>query len=338
MTRTLALELHVSASTSTLRLGSGVQSRRWWQDWVVQQLIYLAALVTISLIILILIFVGREAVPVLTSEAVHEEVTAEMLFLPQDYGTAAVPLPYVWQPVSEVPKYSLMPLFLGTLKVTLVAILFATPLAILAAIYTAEFAPGWLRELIKPVVELLAGIPSVVLGFFALIVLASWLQDTFGLDFRLNAINAGIALGLAVLPIIYTISEDALTAVPRSFRTAAYALGASPWQTAWSVVLPAALPGVFAGVVLGFGRAVGETMIVLMASGNAAVTSWNFSEPVRTLSATIAAELAEVVFDSAHYHVLFFIGTLLLVVTFVLNWLGTLMVNRLRQRLTGAAR
>jgi phosphate transport system permease protein len=244
----------------------------------------------------------------------------------------------MWQPVSVDPKYSLMPLFLGTLKVTLVAMLFATPLAILAAIYTTEFAPPWLRETIKPVVEMLAGIPSVVLGFFALIVLATWMQDRFGFDYRLNAITAGVALGLAVLPILYTISEDALAAVPRSYRQAAMALGASPWQTAWTVVLPSALPGVFAGVVLGFGRAIGETMIVLMASGNAAITSWEFAEPVRTLSATIAAELAEVVFGSPHYHVLFFIGLLLFAITFVLNWTGTMLVDRLRRRLAGVER
>jgi phosphate transport system permease protein len=305
---------------------------------LIRGVIYLSAVVAISLIILIFVFVGREALPVLVSKAVHEEVTLSELFLPQQYGTPEVPLPYVWQPVSIDPKYSLMPLFLGTLKVTLVAMAFATPLAILAAIYTTEFAPRWLREAIKPVVEMLAGIPSVVLGFFALIVLATWMQETFGFDYRLNAVTAGIALGLAVLPIIYTLAEDALAAVPRSFRQASLALGASPWQTAWKVVLPSALPGVFAGVVLGFGRAIGETMIVLMASGNAAITSWEFAEPVRTLSATIAAELAEVVFGSPHYHVLFFIGTLLFAVTFVLNYLGAVMAGRLRRRLAGAER
>lgn len=307
-------------------------------DLAVRAVIYLAALVAISLILLIFVFVGRQALPVLTSPAVHEEVTLGELFLPQEYGTPDVPLRYVWQPVSVDPKYSLMPLFLGTLKVTLVAMLFATPLAILAAIYTTEFAPPWLRETIKPVVEMLAGIPSVVLGFFALIVLATWMQERFGFDYRLNAITAGVALALAVLPILYTISEDALTAVPRSYRQAAMALGASPWQTAWTVVLPSALPGVFAGVVLGFGRAIGETMIVLMASGNAAITSWEFAEPVRTLSATIAAELAEVVFGSPHYHVLFFIGLLLFAITFVLNWTGTMLVDRLSRRLAGVER
>lgn len=326
----------MSIGAQAWQSAEAVSRRRLWRDWMTEKGIQLTALLAISLIVLIFIFVGREALPVLTSAEVHEEVTLETLFLPQDYGTPEVPLRYVWQPVSQVPKYSLLPLLLGTLKVTLVAMLFAAPLAILAAVYTTEFAPRWLREGIKPIVELLAGIPSVVLGFFALIVLASWMQDTFNFDFRLNAITAGIALGLAVIPIIYTISEDALTAVPRRFRTASLALGASPWQTASKVVLPAALPGVFAGVVLGFGRAAGETMIVLMASGNAAITSWEFSEPVRTLSATIAAELAEVVFGSPHYHVLFFIGVLLFVITFVLNLLGTLMVNRLSRRLAGA--
>jgi phosphate transport system permease protein len=326
-----------TAESATFRF-SWPALRRQGIDLAVRALIYLAALVAISLILLIFVFVGRQALPVLTSPAVHEEVTLGELFLPQEYGTPEVPLRYMWQPVSVDPKYSLMPLFLGTLKVTLVAMLFATPLAILAAIYTTEFAPPWLRETIKPVVEMLAGIPSVVLGFFALIVLATWMQDRFGFDYRLNAITAGVALGLAVLPILYTISEDALAAVPRSYRQAAMALGASPWQTAWTVVLPSALPGVFAGVVLGFGRAIGETMIVLMASGNAAITSWEFAEPVRTLSATIAAELAEVVFGSPHYHVLFFIGLLLFAITFVLNWTGTMLVDRLRRRLAGVER
>lgn len=307
-------------------------------DWIVQQVIHAAAFVAIALIFLIFIFVGREALPIFFSDRVQKEVTVGKMFLPQNYGTAEAPLPYVWQPVSQEPKYSLMPLLLGTLKVTIVAMLFATPLAVLAAIFSTEFAPRWMREIIKPVVELLAGIPSVVLGFFALIVLASWIQERFDFDFRLNAINAGIALGLAVIPVIYTITEDALSAVPRSYRNASLALGASPWQTAWNVVLPAALPGVFAGLVLGFGRAMGETMIVLMASGNAAITSWNFSESVRTLSVSVAAELAEVVFGDPHYHVLFFIGTLLFAITFVLNWIGTYTVGRLRRRLTGAER
>jgi len=328
----------MSSTATTGPVPADNLARRRRRDWLVERLIYVAALLAILVIALIFVFVGKEALPVLTSAEVQKETDLSKLFLPQQYGTPEVPLPYVWQPVSEVPKYSLMPLLLGTLKVTLVAMLLAAPLGILAAIFATEFAPNWLRESLKPLIELLAGIPSVVLGFFALIVLATWVQDFLDLDYRLNVITAGIALGLAVVPIIFTISEDALTAVPRSYRNASAALGASRWQTAWRVVLPAALPGVFAGIVLGFGRAVGETMIVLMASGNAAITSWNFTEPVRTLSASVAAELAEVVFGDTHYHVLFFIGTLLFVITFVLNWLGTAVVNRMRRRLTGAER
>jgi phosphate transport system permease protein len=168
-------------------------------------------------------------------------------------------------------------------------------------------------------------------------VLATWLQDSFGFTYRLNAAVAGIAMALAVVPVIYTVSEDALTAVPRSYREASYALGATPWETAFKVVLPAAAPGVLAAVVLGFGRSIGETMIVLMASGNAAITSWSLGESVRTLSATIAAEMGEVVFGDPHYTVLFFIGVELFVFTFVLNGIASYAVRRLVRRMTGGA-
>jgi phosphate transport system permease protein len=205
----------------------------------------------------------------------------------------------------------------------------------MAAIYTSEFASKRAKEVIKPVIELLAGIPSVVLGFFALIVLASFLQDIFGLTFRLNALNAGLALGITIIPVIFTISEDAMSAVPQSLRDAAIALGANPWQVSFTMVLPAALPGIAAGIVLGFGRAIGETMIVLMASGNAAISSLSLVDSIRTFSATIAAELAEVVFGSPHYSVLFLIGTLLFVFTFLTNLGGDLILSKLREKLQG---
>ena len=206
-----------------------------------------------------------------------------------------------------------------------------------AALYTAEFAPGRIREWIKPAIELLAGIPSVVLGSFALLVLASWVQDAFGIVYRLNALTAGIALALAIIPIIYTISEDALTAVPRLYREASLALGASKAQTAVRVVFPSAIPGIAAAIILGFGRAIGETMIVLMVSGNSAILSLDPALPVRTLSATIAAEMAEVVVGSGHYRILFFIGTLLFLITAVLNWVGDRFNRRLRERLFGSS-
>ncbi len=307
------------------------------KEWLVEKFILLNAFMAIGAIILIFIFVGKEALPVFTSQEVQEEANISEFFLPHRYTPDSSP-DFIWQPVSQRPKYSIIPLIVGTLKATFIAMLFAIPLAVAAAVYTSEFAPGRVKEIIKPTIELLAGIPSVVLGFFALIVLASVIQDVFHFTFRLNAINAGIALGLAVIPIVYTVSEDALNAVPRQYREASLALGATTWQTAWSVALPAALPGIFAGIMLGFGRAVGETMIVLMASGNAAIISWNFGESIRTLSATIAAELGEVVFGSPHYHALFFIGALLFIITFIINLSGAVYVERLKAKLTGSRR
>jgi phosphate transport system permease protein len=224
-----------------------------------------------------------------------------------------------WLPVSEYPRYGLIPLFLGTLKVTFIAILFAAPVAILAAIYTAIFASRRIRELIKPAIELLAGFPSVVIGFFALMVLASFFQDLFGYSGRLNAFVGGIAMGLAAIPVIYTLTEDALTAVPGTYLEASLGLGASLRQTAFQVILPTATPGIFAAVLLGIGRVFGETMIALMATGNAALMTISPFDSVRTLSATIGAEMAEVVFGDTHYSILFLIGSLLFIFTFTLN-------------------
>jgi phosphate transport system permease protein len=297
----------------------------------------LNALTALIVIVLIFVFIFKESIPIFTSPDVQQEASFDKMILKQQYYESR-PAKWSWQPNSDVPKYSLLPLFLGTIKAAIIAMLFAVPLSVGAAIYSSEFAPKRMREVIKPVIELLAGIPSVVLGFFALIVLASVLQSAFGFTYRLNAVNAGIALGLAVIPIIFTIAEDAMTSVPRSLRDAARALGANPWQISHTMVLPAAMPGIAAGIVLGFGRAIGETMIVLMASGNAAIISGSFVESVRTLSATIAAELAEVVFGSAHYNVLFLIGTLLFVLTFIINLGGEMALNRLKERFQGRTR
>ena len=243
---------------------------------------------------------------------------------------------YIWQPVSDIPKYNIIPLFVGSLKATLVALIFSVPLGVGAAIYVSQLARPRVREIIKPTIELLAGIPSVVLGFFALLVLASILQGLFHYESRLNAVVAGIALGLTVIPVVFTISEDALTTVPRGYGQAALALGAAPWQVAWQIVLPAALPGVFAACVLGFGRAIGETLIVLMASGNASIMSASILDSCRTITATIAAELAEVVFGGDHYRILFLLGALLFAVTFATNLVGDVVVHRLKRKLEGA--
>lgn len=256
------------------------------------------------------------------------------LLLPHQWSGYTKPA-YIWQPVSDIKKYNLIPLIVGSIKATLVALLFAVPLALGAAIYVSQLANPKLKEFIKPAIEMLSGIPSVVAGFFALIIMATVLQKVFGYESRLNAFVAGIALGFAIIPVVFSLAEDALTSVPRAYTQAALALGASRWQAAWQVVLPAAIPGVFAAVVLGFGRAIGETMIVLMASGNASIMSWNIFDSARTITATIAAELAEAVFGGDHYRLLFLIGALLFLVTFLSNMLAELVMTRLKNKLEG---
>lgn len=299
-----------------------------------ERLITISAWSALIAICLIFIFIFKEAIPIFHDEYIQDEVTVEQMVFKQEWIEGRDPK-WSWQPNSDTPKYSLYPLFLGTIKAAIIAMLVAIPLGVGAAVYSSEFANRRMRELIKPAIEMLAAIPSVVLGFFALMILATALQVTFGLTYRLNALNAGIALGLAVVPIIFTVAEDAMTSVPRSLRDAATALGANKWQVSITMVLPAAFPGIAAGIVLGFGRAVGETMIVLMASGNAAIVSASFLDSVRTFSATIAAELAEVVFGGPHYTVLFFLGSLLFVFTFVINLSGDLVLARLKNRLQG---
>lgn len=320
-------------------------------EFLAEQVIRGVAFLSLAVICLLTVFVFREAIPIFTG---GPRVSADALGTvqnerPETYGVAgegtggatvdagkAQSLSLetaghegeatlrnltskTWQPVSAEPKYGLLPLISGTLRVTVVAVVIAGPIGILAAIFTAMFAPRWAREILKPSIEILAGFPSVVIGFFALITLATVLQDFTGSTYRLNAFVGGLALSLAVIPIVFTVTEDALANVPKEFIEASLALGASRWQTAFFVVLPAATPGVFAALLLGIGRAFGETMIVLMATGNAATHSANIFESVRTLTATIGAEMAEVVFGETHYNILFLIGALLFLFTFTLN-------------------
>lgn len=301
----------------------------WIEAWV-EGAIQAVAMLSIGAILLILFFVGKEALPVLTSAEVHREVTLGSMLAPIHQGGETS---YVWQPVSELPKYNILPLVAGSLKVTIVALLFAVPLSVAAAVYVSEYAGARAREIIKPAIELLAGVPSVVVGFFALIVLASWVQSAFGTEHRLNALVAGIGLAFAICPIVFSVSEDALRAVPGSYREAALAMGSTRAQAVLRVALPAAAPGIAASVVLGFGRAVGETMIVVIASGNAALLDASLDRSTRTITATIAQELGEVVVGSPHYNVLFALGVMLFVATFVLNFAGEQIVYRMRRKL-----
>jgi len=242
---------------------------------------------------------------------------------------------FIWQPIGQIKKYNLVPLVVGSLKVTLVGLCFAVPLAVAAAIYVSQLvSPRW-KEWIKPGIELLSSVPSVVMGTFGLLVLAPVLKKAFGYEVPLNAFVAGIALGLTAIPLVFSIAEDALTSVPRSYIQAALALGASKWQTAWQIVLPAATPGVFAAVVLGFGRTIGETMVVLIASGNASILSWSIFDSARSITATIAAEMAETVAGGHHYRILFMLGSVLFAVTFISNLIGDVVIHRLKGKLEG---
>jgi phosphate transport system permease protein len=225
-----------------------------------------------------------------------------------------------WYPTSNpVQEYGALPIILGTLWVTFGAILFALPLGISVAIYLSEIARPSTRKVVKPMIELLAGIPSVVYGFFGLVVLVPMVKKMFELSVGETALTGSILLGIIALPTIITIAEDAINNVPGSIREASLALGATQWQTILRVVIPYASGGITAGTVLGIGRAVGETMAVLMVTGNAAVIPTTFLEPVRTLPATIAAELGEAPVGGAHYNALFMIGVVLFVLTLGIN-------------------
>jgi phosphate transport system permease protein len=272
----------------------------------------------------ILLFVLKEALPVLTSELVRCEVTVGGMLLPDEHAG------FVWRPVSHAPVYNIVPLVVGTLKVSLAALALSVPLSVGAAVFVSELAGRRAREIIKPLIELLAGVPSVAVGFFVLVVLSTWVQRALGTEHRLNALVAGMGLAFTVCPIVFSVSDDAIRAVPASFRDAAFALGATRSQALVRVILPAAMPGIGGAVVLGFGRAVGETMIVLLSSGNAALVDASWGRSVRTITATIAQELGEVAFGSPHYHALFALGAILFAATLALNRLGASIARRTR--------
>ncbi len=238
-----------------------------------------------------------------------------------------------WYPIEEY--FGLIPLLGGSLIVTIGASLIAIPFGVGTAIFIAEIAPRWAREILKPLVEVLAGLPSVVLGFLGILVLSQDLRLLFNLPTGLTALTGSLLLGAISIPTIVSVAEDALDAVPRSYRDAALAMGATKWQTIWRVTLPAARSGVLTAVMLGIGRAIGETMTVMMVTGNAPVLPFSLSaflSPVRTMTATIAAEMGEVANGSVHYHVLFFIGMVLFLISLGINITASAVVFRQRQR------
>ena len=238
-----------------------------------------------------------------------------------------------WYPTYEPPDFGILPLLLGSLWVTVGALIIAVPLGVASAIYISQIASFRIREFIKPVIELLAGIPSVVYGFFGMVVVAPLVERIFALPVGLNAFTASILLGVMAIPTITSVSEDALSSVPHSFKEASYALGANKWETIVNVTVPAAGGGITTAIILGMGRAIGETMTVLMVAGGATVIPRSFFQPVRTMTATIAAEMGETVVGSNHYHALFAIAIVLFITTLVFNILADFLAQRFRRRL-----
>lgn len=236
-----------------------------------------------------------------------------------------------WYPTYDPPEYGIWPLLVGSLAVTFFASLIAVPLGILSAVYISEIAPATVKEILKTIIELLAGLPSVVLGFFGMIVVAPYLQETFDLPTGLNIVNASLMLAIMAIPTISSISEDALYAVPREFKEASYALGATKFETIVNVTIPAALSGISTAVILGMARAIGETMVVLMVAGGAAAVPEGIFDSVRPMPASIAAEMGEAPFGSGHYHALFAIGIVLFFMTMIFNLIADYISHKFRE-------
>ncbi|HIC95257.1 TPA: phosphate ABC transporter permease subunit PstC [Candidatus Bipolaricaulota bacterium] len=268
----------------------------------IRGLFLLGAAVSIFVLLLIMVFLFLEGLPLFREYSLGE-------FLSGRY----------WYPTAEPPDFGILPLFLGSLWVTFGALLIAVPFGLGAAIYIAEVAPPQIRDPLKSLVELLAGVPSVVFGFFALVLIVPWVKELFDLPIGKTALAASLVLGVMALPTIISLAEDALTAVPQEFREAALALGATKWQAIQRVTVPAASSGIATAVILGAGRAVGETMTVLMVSGMSPIIPRTFLTPVRPMTATIAAEIGEAVWGSLHYHALFAVGIVLFLFSLLIN-------------------
>jgi len=268
-------------------------------------ILFLVTCSSVLAVLLIFLFVVREAMPFFTKHGFVEFLTGAK-----------------WYPEAEPPSFGALAIIVGSLYVTITALIFAVPVGVFAAVFLSDIVSFKIRGVVKPVIEILAAIPSVAYGFFAVMVVAPWLQNKFGFPTGTNALNASLILSVMALPTIISVSEDSISAVGRELREASYGLGATRVETVFKVVIPAAHSGIIAGIVLGMMRAIGETMVVWMASGNAnQIPSpwWDISQSVRTMTASIAGEMGETVNGSDHYRSLFAIGVLLLLLTFLLN-------------------
>lgn len=299
------------------------------KETIIKYFFALNGIAALVFIILIFIFLFKEGFKAIDHIGIADFIYHNRLLESNTYLTV-----FEWYPTSEEARYSLVPLIIGTLLTSIPATIISTIFGVGAGIYLSEIANPKAKEILKPVIELFAGIPTVVLGFIMLVVGASFFNDFLNPTNRLNAFIAALGLSFVVIPVIASLTEDALHSIPNDLRMASYGIGATKWQTISKVILPAAFSGVSASILLGFGRAIGETMIVLMAAGNAANISANIFQSVRTMTATIAAEMGEVSQGSDHYYSLFFIGIVLFSITFVLNLIAEIIINRMRKKNT----
>jgi len=292
-----------------------MESKLNWREYVITRAIRASGYSAILFVALIFYFLLREGLP-----ALAEVKLADLLAVR-------------WYPIESY--FGILPLITGSIIVTLGAALIAVPFGIGTAIFISEIAPRWVREILKPLVELLGGLPSVVLGFLGILVLSPYLRILLNLPTGLTAFTGSLLLGGIAVPTVVSVAEDALDSVPRAYREGAWALGATRWQTIWRVTLPAARSGVLTAIMLGIGRAIGETMTVMMVTGNApvlAISLGSLFSPVRTMTATIAAEMGEVANGSVHYHTLFFIGMVLFIISLIVNVTASSVVFQTKKR------
>jgi phosphate transport system permease protein len=291
------------------------RKRTSFGEFAAERLIKVSGVLAIVFVFLIFAFLLREGLPAFAEVPIDNLLSTR------------------WYPTENY--FGIVPLLFGSLVVTIGAAIIAMPIGLLTAIFIAEIAPRWLREILKPMIEVVAGIPSVVLGFFGVVILSAVVRESLNLPTGLTAFTGSIILAYMALPTIISVAEDALDAVPRSYRDAALALGATKWQTIWMVTVKAGKSGILTAMMLGVGRAIGETMAVLMVTGNAARIALDVNSlfmPVRTMTATIAAEMGEVAQGSTHFHVLFAIGIVLFVITFLVNLIASFAIFRQSKR------
>lgn len=292
--------------------------KRQKKETLIRGFFFTVAFVSIAVLLLILFFLVKEGVPIFETVSVKKFIFGQY-----------------WYPTSDPPDFGILPLILASGYVTLFSAALAVPLGVMTAIYLAEIASPRLKEIAKPTVELLASLPSVVIGFFGMVVVAPFLQETFDLPTGLNLFNASLMLAFMSVPTICTISEDAISSVPAELKEASLALGANHIESIFRVILPASLSGISTGIILGMSRAVGETMVVLMVAGGAAMMPGSLFDPVRPMPASIAAEMAEAPFQSNHYYALFAIGMMLFIFNLLFNSVADYISHKHRQ--VGAA-